>query len=170
MKYIHPWRLVWNGGVNKSQASFNSLLDIIGDPKFNQNDIQDVNWDHVNRELGTEDMVEWLDKDAGWTSMPVSISVPFQPHHSVPSPIGACACNYAVREFHRQKLVLVIKEKIAGLNMTHQFHFEPYELLWHPPHLPEPVHVQGELYNLPAFINVHQDLQNSPGESSCDLP
>lgn len=90
----------WNGGASKPQASFNSLLDIIGDPEFNQNDIQDVNWDHVNRELGAEDMVEWLDKDAGWTSTPVSISVPFQPCHGVPSPIGACARNYAIGEFH----------------------------------------------------------------------
>ena len=124
----------------------------------------------MNRELGTEDTVKWLDEDTGWTSTLVSISVPFQPRYGVPSPIGACACNYAVGEFHHRKLVLVIKEKIAGLDTMHQFHFEPYELLWHPPHLPEPICVQGELYNSPAFIDVHQDLKNSPGESSCDLP
>ena len=45
----------WNGGFNKSQTSFNSLLDIIDDPEFNQNDIPNVNWDPVNRVLGTED-------------------------------------------------------------------------------------------------------------------
>ena len=160
----------WNGGANKSQASFNTLIDIIGDPEFDQNDIRDVNWDHVNRELGAEDAGEWLEEDAGWTSTPVSISVPFQPRRGVPSSKGACARSYAVGEFRHRKLLSVIKEKITGLKTTHQFHFEPCELLWHPPHLPEPVRVQGELYNLPAFIDAHQDLQRSPGEPGCDLP
>lgn len=160
----------WNGGVNKSQASFNTLMDIIGDPEFNQDDVRDVHWGHVNKELGTEDAGEWLDEDAGWTSTPVSISVPFQPRRGQPSPMGACARNYSVGEFHHRKLVSVIKEKITGLKATHQFHFEPYELLWHPPHLPEPVHVQGELYSSPAFIDAHRDIQDSPGEPGCDLP
>ena len=124
----------------------------------------------MNRELGAEDVGEWLEEDAGWTSTPISISVPFQPCCSVPSSKGAYACSYAVREFCHQKLLSVIKEKITGLKMTHQFHFEPCKLLWHPPDLPEPVHVQGELYNSPAFIDAHQDLQCSPGEPGCNLP
>lgn len=160
----------WNGGVNKSQASFDSLMDIISDENFSIDDVRDVNWDRVNKELGAEDAGEWLDEDAGWTSTPVSILVPFQPRRGVPSPLGACARNYTVGEFRHRKLVSVIKEKITGLEATHQFRFEPYELLWHPPHLPEPVRVQGELYNSPAFLDAHQDLQNSPGEPDCDLP
>ena len=145
-------------------------MDIIGDPEFNQDDVWDVHWGHINKELGTEDTGKWLDEDAGWTSTPVSISVPFQPCHGQPSPMGACACNNSVGEFHHRKLVSVIKEKITGLKVTHQFHFEPCELLWHPPHLPEPVNVQGELYSPPALIDAHWDIQDSPGEPGCDLP
>lgn len=160
----------WNGGANKSQANFNTLISIIGNPEFDPSDVREVKWDRVNKELGAEDAGEWLDEDAGWTSVPVSISVPFQPRRGVPSPPDACARNYVVGDFHHRKLVSVIKEKIASLKTTHQFHFEPYELLWHPSHLPEPVRVQGELYNSPAFIDAHQNLQNSPGEPGCDLP
>ena len=129
-----------------------------------------MNWDHVNKELGIEDAGEWLNEDAGWTSTPVSISVPFQPRCSVPSPENAHARSYTVGDFHHQKLVSIIKEKITCLEMSHQFHFEPYELLWHPSHLLEPVRVQGELYSSPAFIDVHRYLQNSPGEPGCNLP
>ena len=160
----------WNGGTNKSQASFNALMDIMSDPEFKQDDIRNVNWDHVNEKLGADDAGEWLDEDAGWTSTPVSISVPFQPRRGMSSPVGACPRIYTVGEFHHRKLVSVIKEKIAGLKSSHQFHFEPYELHWHPAHLSEPVRVQGELYSSPAFINAHQDLQNSQGEPGCDLP
>lgn len=160
----------WNGGINKSQASFNSLMDIIGHPDFSPDDVRGMNWDQVNKELGTEDASEWIDDDAGWTSTPVSILVPFQPRHRVPSPPDACAHSYTIGKFHHRNLVSVIKEKIASLKETHQFHFEPYELLWHPPHLPEPVRVQGELYYSPAFLDAHRDLQDSPQEPGCSLP
>lgn len=160
----------WNGGVNKSQASFDNLMKIIGNPNFNQEDVQNINWDRVNKELGAEDAGEWLDDDAGWTSTPVSISVPFQSRRGVPSPTGACARSYTVGNFRHRNLVSVIKEKIASLETSHQFHFEPYELIWHPPHLPKAVRVQGEFYSSPAFINAHRELQDSPGEPGCDLP
>lgn len=129
-----------------------------------------MNWDQVNKEPGAEDASEWIDDDAGWTSMPVSILVPFQPRCRVPSPPDACAHSYTIGKFYHRNLESVIKEKIASLKETHQFHFEPYELLWHLPHLPEPVHVQGKLYNSPAFLNAHRDLQDSPQELGCSLP
>ena len=59
---------------------------------------------------------------------------------------------------------------IHSLQATHHFHYEPYELLWHPPHIPDPIHIQGELYSSPAFLNAHQELQKSPNEPGCNLP
>ena len=160
----------WNGGTTKSQASFDSLIDIIGGADFKQEDVCNVNWDHINKKLCTEDASEWLGDDAGWTSMPVSISVPFQPCCSILSPVDSCTWNYATREFHHCKLVSIIKEKITGLKTMDQFHYEPYELHWHPPPMSESIRVQGELYSLPLFLDAHQDLQDSPGEPSCTLP
>lgn len=159
----------WNGGVTKSQASFDTLMGIVGDPEFHQDDVRDVNWDLINKELGAED-AEWLDDDAGWTSTPVSISVPFQPRRGMPSPADACAQSYAAGEFHHRKLVSIIKEKITSLKVTHQFHYEPYELLWQPPYMTDPIRVQGELYSSPTFLDAHQELQNSPEEPGCKLP
>ena len=52
-------------------------MDIISDADFHQDDVRNVNWDHINNTLSADDVNEWLDDDAGWTSTPVS--VPFQP-------------------------------------------------------------------------------------------
>ena len=123
----------WNGGTTKSQASFNSLINIIGDTYFKQEDVHGINWDHINEELGAEEASEWLGDDAGWIPTPVSISVLFQPRRGILSPVDTCARNYAAGEFHHRKLVSIIKEKITGLKTTDQFHYEPYELHWHPP-------------------------------------
>ena len=161
----------WNGGVQKSQGSFRKLTDILCDPDFRLEDIRDVNWDLVNKELGTDDDdAEWLDGDAGWTRTPITISVPYQSRRGIPSKPGAGPRNYVVDDFYHRSLVSIIREKISGLGNPHHFHFEPYELLWQTRNMPSPVRVQGELYTSPSFIEAHQQLQDSPKEPGCDLP
>lgn len=75
----------WNGGVQKSQASFREFVDIIGDPEYHPADIRNVQWDHINRELSMDDEGEWLDEDAGWIRTSVTISVPYQLRRGVMS-------------------------------------------------------------------------------------
>lgn len=160
----------WNGGVQKSQASFNELMDIIDGPDFKLEDVRDIKWDQINKKLGAEDEGEWMDEDAGWTHTPVTVSVPFQLRRGVPTEPHDGPRNYVVREFYHRNLVSVIREKLSGLNDCHLFHFEPYELNWQQATTQDPVRVYGELYTSPAFISAHQDLQDSPGEPGCDLP
>jgi hypothetical protein len=161
----------WNGGVQKSQGSFRELVDILGNPNFRLDDIRHVNWDHINKALGTDDdSSEWLDNDAGWVRTPVTISVPYQSRRGIPSEPGAGPRNYVVEDFHHRSLVSVIREKISGLKDLNHFHFEPYELQWELASKPSPVRVQGELYTSPAFIDAHRELQDSPGEPECNLP
>jgi len=52
----------------------------------------------------------------------------------------------------------------------HDFHYEPYELLWSPPHIQECVCLHGEFYTSTAFNTAHQKLQAMPGELGCSLP
>jgi hypothetical protein len=160
----------WIGGTNRSQQSFRDLMDVICDPEFHLADVQNINWDRINQELGTDDDTgEWLDDDAGWTQTPVTISVPYQKRRGIPSEPGAGPRNYTVEDFHHRTLVSVIKEKISRLGECHQFHFEPYELHWQRNSKVGPIRVQGELYTSPSFIDAHRELQNSPGEPGCDL-
>jgi hypothetical protein len=77
----------WNGGAQKSQASFKDLVDIVGHPEFSPSDIQRVHWDHVDKLLADDD--EWKDDDAGWMTTPVTIDVPFQRRRNTPAPTDA---------------------------------------------------------------------------------
>ena len=160
----------WNRGVHKSQASFRELMDIIDDPQFQLADVQNINWDKINKELGTDNDEEWLDEDAGWTRTPVTISVPHQFRRGIPGEPGAGPRNFTVQDFFHRSLVSIIKEKILGLGEQHHFHFEPYELHWQCKDTCDPIRTQGELYTSPAFIDAHRELQDSPGEPECDLP
>jgi hypothetical protein len=160
----------WNGGTQKSQASFKDLIDIFSDPEFQQADVQNIRWDWIHEELAADDVDEWLDEDAGWRQTPVSISVPYQPRRGVSSEGQVGPRNYVVGDFYHRSLVSIIREKISGLRDSNQFHFEPYELLWQRSMDRDPIHVQSELYTSPAFIDAHRELQNSPREPGCDLP
>ncbi|KAF8834379.1 hypothetical protein BDN67DRAFT_872912, partial [Paxillus ammoniavirescens] len=50
------------------------------------------------------------------------------------------------------------------------YHYEPYELQWHPPGGTCDVRVHRELYTSEAFIKAQDQLLASPCESNCDLP
>jgi len=99
----------WNGGVQKSQAGFRDLIDIIGDPEFQPANIQNINWGQIDNKLGTNnDEGEWLDEDAGWMRTPVTISVPYQSRRGVQSASDSGPRNYTVDDFYHRSLVSVI--------------------------------------------------------------
>jgi len=102
--------------------------------------------------------------------MPVTISVPYESRWGVLSKPGTCPQNYTVDDFYHQSLISIIKKKISGLKDGHQFHFEPYEQHWQRNDDVDPIWTQGKLYTSPAFIEAHQELQDSVAEPGCDLP
>jgi len=163
----------WNHGVQKSRESFNQLLNIIGDPEFRPEDVRQTNWTKIDSKLaanhfdGSEDEeeAEWMDKDVGWSRTPITISVPF--HHRTKHPGPQ---DYRVGDLYHRSLVSVIREKLAKPHDDRQFHYEPFELYWHPNNLCAEERVHGELYTSSAFLDAHRELQESPGEPGCNLP
>lgn len=158
----------WNGGVQKSQQSFKDLLDIVGDPAFNPDDIHKTKWDEINTVLADpvkdDTEGEWMDEDAGWTKTKIKISVPFHRRMKTRGPrdfIGA--------DLYHRSLVAVIRERIADRHTAKHFHMEPYELLWKPTDHHEEIKIHGEIYTSEAFLQAHQALQDSPSEPDCDL-
>jgi hypothetical protein len=157
----------WNGGVQKSHQSFKNLLDIVGSPGFNPQDVQHTQWDKINSQLGSsvdDEGDKWEDEDAGWLKTEVIIDVPFSRTTAQPD-----TRPYVAADLYHQSLVSVIQEKLANAHDDEHFHYEPYQLQWSPAHLPHEVNIQGELYTSPAFMDVHRALQESPGELNCDL-
>lgn len=161
----------WNGGTQKSHASFRKLVKIIGSEDYNPEEIRRVNWDQIDTTLGINDWdsKEWEDEDAGWQRSSVRISVPF--HRYTPKP---GVRDYAIHNFYHRSLISVIREKLTKTSDMRHFHLEPYQLLWHhsgDSNAPAAgVRLQGELYTSPAFIKAHEDLQKLPGEPGCKLP
>lgn len=160
----------WNGGVQKSQQSFNDLLSIVTSPDFDSAGVRATPWDKINKTLGQNDFEEdgneeWEDEDAGWRKTEVSIQVPFSRTSNHPGVLP-----YSGVELYHRSLVAVIREKLANTGDDEKFHYEPYQLLWQPDHLRSEVNIQGELYTSPAFMDAHRDLQNSLREPGCDLP
>jgi hypothetical protein len=158
----------WTEGTQKSQRSFMNLLDVLGRPGFSITDVQSANWTQINKELAINDWdkPEWIDEDAGWQRSPVTIQVPF--YHNAKHP---GIQDFTIENFYHRSLTSVIRDKLSNKHQDFQhFHLEPYELIWHPPHLGEDIRLQGELYTSPVFNAAHQDLQAASGEPGCNLP
>ena len=160
----------WNSGVQKSQANFQSLVDVVGNPTFSPADVRDVHWTDVNRRLVLDD--EWVDEghDTGWEHTPVTISVPFQPRRGTPSDCNAVPQQFTVSDFYHRNLVSVIREKLASAADDDFFHYQPFKLKWQSAAHPGIVNVHGELYNSEAFIEADRELRSSPPEPKCNAP
>ena len=67
----------WNQGHKKSQVGFKQLLDIIRDPEYHPENVQNTNWMAINQNLGNgsiqddkiEANCEW--SDSGWKNTTV---------------------------------------------------------------------------------------------------
>ncbi|KAG1828467.1 hypothetical protein EV424DRAFT_1536486 [Suillus variegatus] len=61
----------WNQGVQKSQADYLKLADIVDGSSFQAADISSTHWRKINTKFGANDyddgdIEEWEDEDAGW--------------------------------------------------------------------------------------------------------
>jgi hypothetical protein len=157
----------WNGGVQKSQAGFKDLLNIVGDPGFDPTDVRHANWDSINHALADDD--QWLEEDAGWRKTTVSITVPFQARRNATAKSTDGPQEFLFADFYHRNLVEVIKEKLSNPRDDDLFHYEPYVLNFQPDGSSRPIRVHGELYTSPAFIEAHTALQEMPPEPGCSL-
>ncbi|KAG1861512.1 hypothetical protein DFJ58DRAFT_725693 [Suillus subalutaceus] len=97
----------WNGGVQKSHQSFKELIDIVGCPDFDPDDVRNTHWDKINSQLGMsandEEGEVWEDEDPG-------------------------ARPYVTADRYHQPLISVIHEKLSNAEDDELFHYEPYQL------------------------------------------
>ncbi|KAF9230896.1 hypothetical protein BU15DRAFT_68802 [Melanogaster broomeanus] len=130
---------------------------------FAQTDVRSTSWRAIDRKLGSNAFdgavrdKDQIDSDEGWFRKPITISVPFHNRCQHPGPK-----DYTLPDFHYRSLTSVIRETLADSTRSHLFHYEPYELRWHPPHRSRDLRVYGELFTADAFIQAHQTLQESP--------
>ncbi|KAF7432593.1 hypothetical protein PC9H_004535 [Pleurotus ostreatus] len=145
---------------NKSQADFEALIRIITAENFTANDLAGINWAKINRETGDSSSAVF-DNAAGWLTRAVTIEIP-SGKKNVP------AAEFTVNRIFVKSLVEVIRAKFQS-HSSLNFHYIPYKLIWAPNPGCEQL-VSGELYNSPAFLTAHAELQASPPEPECTLP
>lgn len=164
----------WTTSLQKTKSDFKHLIGIITDPAFRTDDLRDTSWDQIDKQLGDSGSeLDWFDEpDAGWTRTPVTIRVPFaykinKRDRNRPDPVEPQ--DFVIENFYHRNIVSILKERLNSTD-AHHFHLEPYKLYWQLESWTEPTRVQGEVYTSPAFIDAHNELQESPGEPGCDLP
>ena len=154
----------WNGGIEKSKERFKELIKIVGASEFQPQDVSSTHWDSINAKLQAEEMgPNQPFEGAGWTKTAVTIKVPFHKWAAKPG-----VYDYHVGDMYHCTLVSIVREKLSNLHHNEFFHYQPYNLLWQRGGS-VPVNVHGELYTSEAFLQAHQDLQQSPPEPGCDL-
>lgn len=165
---FHLGEWYWNQGVQKSRESFQQLLDVVGSSDFHPQDVKKTNWKAIDHELGEDSQeheAEWLDDDDNWRRTPITISAPFHSRYQHPGPKSYCAGG-----FHHRSLVSIIHEKLTDPEHDRLFHYEPYELRLQPLHKDKDVRIHGELFTSNAFMQAHQQLQDSLPQPRCNLP
>ncbi|KAF9491917.1 hypothetical protein BDN71DRAFT_1273770 [Pleurotus eryngii] len=145
---------------NKSQADFEALIRIITMEGFAANDLAGINWAKINRETGDSSSTVF-DNAAGWLTRSATIEIP-SGKKNVP------AAKFTVDRIFVKSLVEVIRAKFRS-HSSIGFHYVPYKLIWASNPGSEQL-VSGELYNSPAFLVAHAELQASPPEPDCMLP
>ncbi|RDB21901.1 hypothetical protein Hypma_011139 [Hypsizygus marmoreus] len=155
----------WNSSTQKSKENFRELIRIITAPNFKADDLRDTAWDRIDECLGGTAQESWNGEfmDAGWDKDEVEILVPFHRHTPSPGPK-----MFVAGHLYHRSIIAIMRERLAKADSAH-FHFEPYELYWQPNTDQPPMHVYGELYTSPAFIDAHNELQCSPPEPGCNL-
>lgn len=172
----------WNDGTQKTQDSFQKLVNIISSSSFNPADIKGIAWKTLNRRLGESDQSEdiWMDEpDAGWKETLITLSIPFRQQRDKQKKRGRGKNKlhtnlqpYTFPPFRHRSIVSILKEKMANMHDFQRFHLEPYELRWQRSSAPDKpsIRVYGELYASPAFLEAHEEIQALSGEPGCLLP
>ncbi|KAG2005526.1 hypothetical protein CC2G_001925 [Coprinopsis cinerea AmutBmut pab1-1] len=158
----------WGNISGKSQNTLKSLVDIVGSPSFDPDEIRSTNFPQIYKILGSSDAKAahptW-GEGTSWLKTDVQIDVPFNTRCKKPGSIP-----YTMPGFHHRPLVPVIRDKLSATPESDHFHYSPFELRWKPGANKENVQVHGEIYTSPAFLAEHENLLNSPKEPGCDLP
>ncbi|KAG5219502.1 O-antigen polymerase family protein [Salix suchowensis] len=137
---------------NKSQADFDSLIQILSADGFDANDLSGINWNKIDRESGSSNSKSF-DNSAGWSTRSAVIEVP-SGKKNTPS------AQFTVDRIFIKSLVEVIRAKFMS-HTSIGFHYVPYKLIW-APNADREQEVSGELYNSPAFLAAHAKLQATP--------
>jgi hypothetical protein len=145
-----------------SIATFLRLRDVLINPSFETDDLVDVNFASIFKDMGSDGEGGTFNEPDGWRKVDVPILIPSFKR-------GVSPHTFRVPNLLYRPLTDVIRS-ICQSERIKRFHLTPYRLLWKPnQHAKEQV-IEGEFYTSPAFIEAHLEIQRLPKVVDCDLP
>ncbi|KAJ7579392.1 hypothetical protein C8J56DRAFT_1169724 [Mycena floridula] len=176
------------GSKDKSKNEFNKLVNAMNDPRFDNHDIQGVNFDHIDTLLKKDVQSPW--EGTGWKSSTLTVLIPTgikktkavnrernataqrdrRNHDIDPDADKFPVHRFQVHDVHHRSLINVMKSIVTEDPSAEDFHWRGFEEYWQPPNPLRPLErVYGEGYTSEAFLKAEKDLLASPGEPGCDL-
>ncbi|KAJ3474957.1 hypothetical protein NLI96_g12149 [Meripilus lineatus] len=153
---------MWTGSHQKSIAELDQLVhNVLLDPRFDPSHLENFSTSRETAKLDRELAFE----DDAWIECDVQVRVPDGRSHSKPTdpPIP----TFTVPGLQRRSLVEVILT-IWSDQTSKYFHFTPFKQLWKTAG-DRIQRIHGELYTSDAFLQAHEELQQSPTEPNCTL-
>lgn len=166
----------WNGNLQKSKGDFKYLVNTILAKDFKVEELRDINWELIDRQLVQEDDnnpeyedIRPLEADGahlGWQHTEFSINVPNPRRNKQPG-----VHSFPVGKLSHRSLIDVMTDCLTNERKQRQstFNYVPYELRFQAKPGGESIQTFGELYTSPAWLEAHAELQASPHEEECTL-
>ena len=180
--YNLTWRRMCGVASNSNREK---MLNILHDKRFKLNDIQDINFSQIEKQITTNNQSPWGGN--GWRRDSVIIEIPTgakptvasrrmeanerarrQRHDEVdPSADPYPRHKIPIPDVRTRSLVSCLVDTIQEDLGASDLHWHGYKETWQPPYLGSPPErVWGELYSSDAFLEAEQDLINSQTDAS----
>jgi hypothetical protein len=168
---------MWSGSAMKSLEEVSKLVGFLKSADFKKEDIE---WFDIRRETARFDSTLKTksrtnndhDNSAapvyneGWHEVEVKIQVPDGLTHT--SNADSEIPLFSVPGLHYRSICSVIKSTFEDASSS-CFHYTPFKKFWKPTADGPPQRIHDEIYSSDAMVKAHEDLQNLPPESSCNL-
>jgi Plavaka transposase len=172
---IMDW--MWSGSAMKSLEEVSKLIGFLKSADFRKEDIEGFN---IRRETALFDLALGSQPNSqtttaqdnpsapvyneGWHEVEVKIQVPDGLTHTDDADIPL----FSVPGLHYRSICSVIKSTFEDASSS-CFHYTPFKLFWKPTADSAPQRIHDEIYSSDAMVKAHEDLQNRPPESGCNL-
>jgi hypothetical protein len=173
---IMSW--MWSGSAMKSLEEVSKLIRFLKSADFKKEDIEgfDIRKETVlfdsTLELTKSQTITSQDNsepsapmyNEGWHDVEVKIQVPDSLTHTSDAEIPL----FSIPGLHYRSICAVIKSTFEDASSI-CFHYTPFKNFWKPDAESAPHRIHDEIYSSDAMVKAHEDLQNLPPESGCNL-
>ncbi|KZV95780.1 hypothetical protein EXIGLDRAFT_463317 [Exidia glandulosa HHB12029] len=165
----------WDQHVKSKGDRRKMQTEVFANPLFDSKEAAFVDLEGIDKKLSSstnESFSQRLDDrfGRGWKTSTISIDVPHgvkkKKKNAHPT---AEECRFEVPNVLHRSIPDVVCDAFKQPSGK-SFHYTPFREYWERPDTKTTENVYGQFYSSAAFIEAHDELQNSPPEPDCSLP